>query len=86
MLIDGLVAILMAPATRRRYDLPPSLPGLLLVLGRSPLIAARELAGRAIPMLGDAFERQSVRRRESWYRRQMGGREAAFEAQSHLRR
>ena len=85
-LINGLVAMMMAPATRKRYELPPALPGVVLVLGRAPLITARNLASRAVPSLGDWFERRSVAHREAWYRLQMGGREAAFEAASHLRR
>jgi hypothetical protein len=85
-LIDGLVAILMAPGTRRRYDLPKPLPGVLLVAGRAPLIAAAELAGHASPAIARQLERRSVRRREAWYEEQMNGREAAFEAQSQLRR
>jgi hypothetical protein len=86
LIIDGLVATLMAPGTRRRYDLPGLWPGAALLAARFPLITARELAGRAVPALSAAFERQSVGRRERWYAKQMNGREAAFEAQSELRR
>ncbi len=85
-LINGMVAMMMAPPTRRRYDLPPALPGIALVLARTPLIAVRELLSKLLPGVGDAFERQAVRRREAWYAMQMGGREAAFEAASNLRR
>jgi hypothetical protein len=85
-MINGLVAMMMAPTTRRRYDLPPALPGVALVLGRAPLIAARELASKAVPAVGEWFERRSVTRREAWFRLQMDGREAAFDASSHLRR
>jgi ER-bound oxygenase mpaB/B'/Rubber oxygenase, catalytic domain len=86
MVIDGLVAMLMAPATRKRYDVTGPWPGTALLMARAPLIAARELAGKLSPALAATFERQSVNRRESWYAKQMNGREAAFEAQSELRR
>ena len=86
LVIDGMVSYLMAPGTRKRYDMPPPLPGLMLLVARTPLIAARELAGKASPALSGFFERRSVRRREAWYAQQMEGREAAFEAQSQLRR
>lgn len=85
-LINGMVAMMMAPPTRRRYDMPPAMPGVALVLARTPLIVIRELLSKLVPALGDWFERQAVRRREAWYAKQMDGRTAAFEAASHLRR
>src|SRR5664280_2987468 len=42
LVIDGMVSYLMAPGTRKRYDMPPPLPGLMLLVARTPLIAARE--------------------------------------------
>jgi hypothetical protein len=86
LLIDGLVNVLMAPGTRKRYDLPGALPGMLLVAARAPAIAAGELAGHISPAVARRLEQRSVRRREAWYAEQMDGREAAFEAQSQLRR
>jgi ER-bound oxygenase mpaB/B'/Rubber oxygenase, catalytic domain len=86
LLIDGLVNYLMAPGTRKRYELPSPLPGMLLVAGRAPLIAAAELAGHLSPAIARQLEARAVRRREAWYALQMDGREAAFEAQSQLRR
>jgi hypothetical protein len=86
MFIDGLCGVLLSPATRRRYDLPPLFPGAALVAARAPLIAAAELAGHAWPAFARRWEDRAVRRRESWYAEQMDGREAAFEAQSQLRR
>ena len=86
LLIDGLVNVLMAPGTRKRYELPKPLPGLLLVAARAPLIAAGEIAAHASPAIARRLEQRSMRRREAWYAEQMDGREAAFEAQSQLRR
>jgi hypothetical protein len=86
LIINGMVSFLMAPATRRRYDMPGPFPGLLLLAARSPLIAARELTAKASPALAGWFEQRSIKRRETWYAKQMDGREAAFEAQSQLRR
>ncbi len=86
LVIDGLVGYLMAPATRKRYAMPSPFPGVLLLAARAPLIAARELSGKASPKLGAWFEQRSVERREAWYAEHMAGREATFEAQSQLRR
>jgi hypothetical protein len=86
LLINGLVNLLMAPGTRKRYQLPRALPGLLLVATRAPLISAAELAGHISPTIAGWRERRSVRRRERWYADHMAGREAKFEAQSQLRR
>jgi hypothetical protein len=78
--------LFMAPRTRRRYDLPPALPWALLPVARWPLIAGRETVRRLIPGVEPVLDRRSRARRESWYREQMAGREAAFDASSGLRR
>ncbi len=85
-LICAYTAMMMSPATRRRYDMPPALPWVLIPLARWPLIAASEAARRIVPSLDPVLDRRSRTRREAWYREQMAGREAEFEAASHLRR
>jgi mpaB/rubber oxygenase-like protein len=85
-LICAYTAMCMAPGTRRRYDLPPMLPWVLLPAARFPLVAAGEVARRVVPGFDEFADRRARRRREAWYAEQMAGREAAFEAASSLRR
>ncbi|MFF0545887.1 oxygenase MpaB family protein [Nocardia thailandica] len=79
-------AMYMAPGTRRNYRMPPAFPWLLIPVLRFPLITATELARRFCPPFARVHERIMVRHRENWYRAQMRGREAAFDAVSALRR
>lgn len=84
--INGVYsAMFMAPGTRRRYRMPSSLPWALIPLLRFPLISAVEVA-RRVPPIGRLHERIMCWHRESWYRAQMAGREAAFDASGALRR
>lgn len=85
-LICGYVGMLMAPNTRIRHDLPPLLPSLLVPLARLPFVAAKETVRRTVPGADAVFDRRARARRERWYRLQMDGREAAFDASSALRR
>lgn len=78
-------AMYMAPGTRRKYRMPPAFPWLLIPLLRFPLITAMEFA-RRIPPAGRLHEKVMVRHRENWYRAQMQGREAEFDASGALRR
>ncbi|MFG3523873.1 oxygenase MpaB family protein [Nocardia nova] len=75
----------MAPGTRRKYRMPPAFPWLLIPVLRFPLITAMELV-RRIPPVGRVHEKVMVRHRENWYRAQMQGREAEFDASGALRR
>lgn len=77
--------LFMFPQTYRRYEMPSAFPWLLWVLGRVPLIAGVELA-RRVPPIGRVHEKWMRWHRESWYRAQMDGREAEFDASGALRR
>lgn len=78
-------ALYMAPGTRRKYELPPAFPWLLIPLARLPLITTMEFA-RRIPPVGRVHEKVMVWHRQNWYRAQMRGREAEFNASGALRR
>ncbi|WP_063015276.1 oxygenase MpaB family protein [Nocardia nova] len=78
-------AMYMAPGTRRKYRMPPAFPWLLIPVLRFPLITAMEFV-RRIPPVGRVHEKVMVRHRENWYRAQMQGREAEFDASGALRR
>ncbi|MBF5001016.1 DUF2236 domain-containing protein [Nocardia sp. BSTN01] len=78
-------AMYMAPGTRRKYRMPPAFPWLLIPVLRLPLITAMEFVRRISPV-GRLHEKVMVRHRENWYRAQMQGREAEFDASGALRR
>lgn len=85
-LYNGYLALFMQPQTRRRYDLPPVFPSILLMAARAPLVGAGELARRLVPGAGAFLEGQADRRRKAWLANQLHGREAEFQAASALRR
>jgi hypothetical protein len=66
--------------------MPPAFPWVALLAARMPYVVATELGRRLVPAVGDWAERRAVRDREAWWEAQMEGRQAAFEAQSQLRR
>lgn len=82
----GYMGLYMLPWNRRRYRLPSALPGIALLLLRSPLIVAIELLRRVSPDLDRRWQRRNVERWDSWLKWQSAGRAAAFEAAVPLRR
>ncbi|MFI5714893.1 oxygenase MpaB family protein [Nocardia sp. NPDC051750] len=78
-------ALYMLPTTRRKYRMPAAFPWVLLPIARIPLVTAMELA-RRVPPIGRLHEAVMLRHRENWYREQMQGREAEFDASGALRR
>ncbi|MGB3696079.1 MAG: oxygenase MpaB family protein [Gordonia sp. (in: high G+C Gram-positive bacteria)] len=77
--------LFMMPWTYAKYRMPNAWPGLGWIALRFPLLAAVETA-RRIPPIGRLHETVMVAHRESWYRAQMSGREAEFDASGALRR
>ncbi|WP_328389677.1 oxygenase MpaB family protein [Nocardia sp. NBC_00416] len=78
-------ALYMLPTTRRNYRMPSAFPWVLLPIARIPLVTVMEVA-RRIPPIGRLHEQIMLWHRENWYREQMQGREAEFEASGALRR
>ncbi|NLU82408.1 oxygenase MpaB family protein [Rhodococcus sp. HNM0569] len=79
-------AMFMAPGTRRKYSMPTVLPWMVIPIVRFPLVTAVELARRFVPGVARVHEKIMVAHRENWYRAQMQGREAQFDASGALRR
>ncbi|MFD6450062.1 oxygenase MpaB family protein [Nocardia sp. NPDC060220] len=79
-------AMYMAPGTRRRYTMPPALPWIIVPIARFPLITVMEIVRRVCPPFARAHEKLMLAHRENWYRAQMQGRTAAFDASGALRR
>jgi ER-bound oxygenase mpaB/B'/Rubber oxygenase, catalytic domain len=82
----GYLGLYMLPWNRRRYRLPSALPGIALLLARSPLIVAFELARRVSGSVDRWWQRTNLRRWERWLQWQSAGKAAAFEAATPLRR
>ncbi|HKV18760.1 MAG TPA: oxygenase MpaB family protein [Mycobacterium sp.] len=82
----GYLGLYMLPWNRRRYTLPSALPGMVLLLLRSPLIAAMELARRASRGVDRRWQQANIRRWDDWLRWQSAGKAAEFEAATPLRR
>lgn len=82
----GYLGLYMLPWNRRRYRLPSALPGIMLLLLRSPFIAAMELARRLSPRLDRWWQQYNLSRWENWLEWQASGRAATFEAATPLRR
>ncbi|MGW0172906.1 oxygenase MpaB family protein [Rhodococcus sp. NPDC003322] len=83
---SAYTTLFMSPVTRARYDMPSPLPWILVVIARWPLLTAAEYVRRVSPRVDRLWDRITSRHRESWYRAQMAGREAEFQARSGLRR
>jgi ER-bound oxygenase mpaB/B'/Rubber oxygenase, catalytic domain len=82
----GYLGLYMLPWNRRRYRLPSALPGIVLLLLRSPLIVAVELMRRASSRVDRRWQQANVRRWDAWLRWQSAGKAAEFEAATPLRR
>lgn len=82
----GYLGLYMLPWNRRRYRLPSAVPGILLLLLRSPVILALELARRASGRVDRRWQQANLSRWENWLRWQSAGKAAAFEAAAPLRR
>ncbi|MDA2892093.1 oxygenase MpaB family protein [Mycolicibacterium sp. BiH015] len=82
----GYLGLYMLPWNRRRYRLPSAVPGIMLLLLRSPLIAGLEILRRLFSRIDRRWQAVNVRRWESWLEWQSAGKAAAFEAAAPLRR
>ncbi|MDQ1203114.1 oxygenase MpaB family protein [Rhodococcus sp. SORGH_AS_0303] len=79
-------ALFMSPVTRSDYTMPRAFPWVLIILLRFPLLTAIELSRRFLPGVAPVVEKVAVAQRLRWYRDQMNGREAEFDANGALRR
>ena len=82
----GYAGLYMLPWNRRRYRLPSPALGIVLLLLRSPLVAAVELGRRLWPGLDRRWQHFGLLRWERWLRWQSAGRAAEFQATATLRR
>lgn len=82
----GYTRLFMLPWNRRKYRLPSGLPGLLILLGRAPFVAAVEVARRVSPSVDRWQQASSMKRWRRWHAWHLGQREERFDAGRQLRR
>jgi hypothetical protein len=76
----------MLPATWRRHDMPSAWPWALHPVIQFPFMITLETARRVVPGLDAIADRSQRRRRERWYRNEVGDREAEFKPVEEFRR
>ena len=82
----GYTRFWMAPWRYNAHTMPNPWPWALTPLIQAPFFFVFEFLRRAVPAVDRAFDRWQRRRREAWYRRQMGERAAEFMPAEQLRR
>jgi hypothetical protein len=82
----GYTRFFLPPGFYRRYDMPQPWPWALHPLAQFPANFAASTLGRHNRHVGEAFERYQRWRRESWWRNEMGDRQARFQAAETFRR
>ncbi len=82
----GYTRLFMLPWNRRKYRPPSGIPGLLVLLGRAPLVAVVEVMRRLSPSVDRRQQASSMRRWRRWHAWHLGQREERFDAGRQLRR
>ncbi|MCV7192924.1 oxygenase MpaB family protein [Mycolicibacterium brumae] len=82
----GYTRLFMLPWNRKRYRLPSGIPGVAVLVGRAPLIAAVEVARRISPAVDRWWQRGSMNRWRRWHAWHLGQGEERFDASKALRR
>ncbi|MBU3067064.1 DUF2236 domain-containing protein [Nocardia sp. NEAU-G5] len=82
----GYTGFWLLPATYNRHRMPRRLPWVLHPLVQAPVIFGMETARRLIPGLDQVADRVQRRRREHWYRNEIGDRNAEFQPVEEFRR
>lgn len=82
----GYTALWLLPATYRRHRMPRRFPWVLHPLLQAPVVFLLETLRRLVPGLDHAADRVQRRRRETWYRNEVGDAEAEFHPVEEFRR
>ncbi len=82
----GYTRFWMLPQSYKAHTMPRAWPWVLMPLLQAPGLLALETLRRLSPPLDRLADRNQRRRRESWYRNQMGDRKAEFMPAAELRR
>jgi hypothetical protein len=82
----GYTRFWMLPQSYNSHRMPRAWPWVVLPVLQAPVLLTLETLRRVVPSLDRAADRNQRRRRESWYRNQMGERRAEFQPAEQLRR
>jgi hypothetical protein len=82
----GYTRFWMLPKSYKSHEMPRAWPWVLLPVLQAPALLLMETARRLVPPLDRIADRNQRRRREAWYRNQMGERAAQFQPAEQLRR
>jgi hypothetical protein len=82
----GYTRFWMLPKSYKSHEMPRAWPWVLLPVLQAPGLLLMESARRLVPALDRVADRNQRRRREAWYRNQMGERSAQFQPAEQLRR
>jgi hypothetical protein len=82
----GYTRFWMLPQSYKSHEMPRAWPWVVLPVLQAPVLLTLETLRRVIPTLDRIADRSQRRRRESWYRNQMGERRAEFQPAEELRR
>ncbi|QLY30342.1 oxygenase MpaB family protein [Nocardia huaxiensis] len=82
----GYTAFWLPPKTYARHRMPTRFPWILHPLAQAPVVFAAETLRRTLPALNTVADRVQRRRREQWYRNEVGDRAAEFQPVEEFRR
>jgi hypothetical protein len=82
----GYTRFWMLPKSYKSHDMPRAWPWVILPVLQAPLLLVMETARRLVPAFDRIADRNQRRRREAWYRNQMGDRKAQFQPAEKFRR
>ncbi|MEU7218938.1 oxygenase MpaB family protein [Nocardia iowensis] len=82
----GYTAVWLPPATYARHAMPRRFPWVLHPILQAPVIFSLETLRRTVPGVDDLADRVQRRRRETWYRNEVGDRAAEFRPVEEFRR
>ncbi|MFF3228257.1 oxygenase MpaB family protein [Nocardia suismassiliense] len=82
----GYTAVWLPPTTYAKHAMPQRFPWILHPIAQAPVIFAWETLRRTLPGVDNLTDRVQCRRREAWYRREVGDRHAEFRPIEEFRR
>jgi len=82
----GYTRFWMLPKSYKSHEMPRAWPWVVLPVLQAPVLLLMETARRLVPALDRVADRNQRRRREAWYRNQMGDRKAQFQPAEQFRR
>ncbi|WP_194832944.1 oxygenase MpaB family protein [Nocardia sp. XZ_19_369] len=82
----GYTAVWLPPTTYAKHAMPQRFPWILHPIAQAPLIFAWETLRRTLPGIDNLTDRVQCRRREAWYRHEVGDRHSEFRPIEEFRR